>query len=587
MSLTEKSISEEKHAVARVPRDTWNAAGDAVGAAAAASNRRAPSHDLPSSVVEFIRLMGCADATADRELRRQLLLVRDYSVAVNNKVKGKELLSQGGHQLSRRLEATADFNCCLNVIFATSLLFTEETEDVAKDTLRSVITKLRVAQESGDEKQFRAAVVEVVNRILLCTPLQLPTRDASSGARQSHSTQPPPCSSVSPTCRAGSCSKSTRSVEVAPAATISQIVDDCLDFITVEDGVPVFLESRWRPWLNYFESGYFRYVAQLCESTSATSWPVESEAIAADAQDSNGKTAAAPFPVELIPDFATRRSYWCSTTSAYAQFSYILLAIFFVRTKDFSLNYLARVNKLVQYFWYQLESADGEPILVKEAAEMDSSSALISTPAPSNVATPSASQPPPRLDEDTRTAPQDELASATPGQQAVAVQTEQVAAASTPPQAAIQDAHSFSVNEDPCAASSLYQLPRPSFDDSTARRSIQGSRSVHVPGSRSGLDSKPHLIASSSTLRRRGHKCFISEKLPEDLKPSASAEQPPSTMPTPGDVAMELDGPPVRRASHVSFSRLSLLHEAVEEEDGAELDDAVSKSTEVEESNEL
>ena len=350
-------------------------------AAAATTIRLGASHDLPSSVTHFLCLSSASNtAAARKELRRQLLVLRDYCVGVSNKTKGKELLSQGGKSISKKVEASPDFNSCLDVIFATSLVFTEETEDVAKDTLRSIIAKLKAVQDCGDEKAFRAAIVEVVNRVLLCTPLVPPARDAKAAAEYEEAAAARAREDAAAAAAAEETSKKARRKNNSKkrkqpqqdGASELRLKDECLDFLTMEDGAPVLLESRWKRWLDYYEEGYLRYVEKLMEeqkkaqASGAALEPEEEEDD--DANDTDGAAMSVPL-VESIPFFTARQNYWKSTTNAYAQFCYLLLAIYFVRTKDFSLNYLARVNKLMQYYAYQIDSEDGEPIAVKEGPE--------------------------------------------------------------------------------------------------------------------------------------------------------------------------------------------------------------------------
>ncbi|CAJ1019412.1 hypothetical protein, conserved [Leishmania shawi] len=303
------------------------------------------SYDLPSSVKCFLWLCSTSRGSAAKELRRQLLVLRDYCVQLGNKIKGKELLSQGGRHISRKEVATVDFNCCLSIIFSTSLVFTGDTENVAKGTLRSIVGKLKSAQDMGDENVFRAAIIEVVNNILLSTPLRPPAHNTVSATTM----------------------RSSGRTRLERAKQEPSLRDECLDFLTVEDGVPVLLEGMWRRWLNYFEEGYVRYVEKLLaeqQQPSAASTEVRSED---EDEGSHYGSAAAP-TIAAVPIFTAWQSYWRLTTSAYAQFCHLLLAIFFVRTKDFSLNYLARVTKLVQYYTYQLECDEGGPIAVRADA---------------------------------------------------------------------------------------------------------------------------------------------------------------------------------------------------------------------------
>ncbi|AYU77058.1 hypothetical protein CGC21_18155 [Leishmania donovani] len=404
---------------------------------------RAP-HDLPSSVTRFLCLSSSSSPAAAKHLRRQLLVVRDCCVTLGNKVKGGELLSLGGGQISRKMEATADFNSCLGVLFAASLIFTGETEGVAKDTLCSVVAMLKSAQESGDEKVFRAAVVNIVNRILLCTPLKPPARNAAkeaarknAGKQQEHARQEP------------------------------KLKDECLDFLTVEDGAPVLLEGVWKRWLRYFEDGYVRYVEKLMTEEHQA---LEAAAAAAEADDEDkdeeaqyvdGVPATATQTISTVPLFTPWQDYWKSPTSAYAQFCYFLLAIFFVRTKDFSLNYLARVTKLVQYFTYQLESKDGEPIAVRTDTDAEEESAQSE-------------------DEDDETAP--------------------------PQQEGRQEKRAHS-------------LPMPEYDKAvTQRRFTMARRS----GSR-GLAPTVVSVKKAEKPRRHCHKCFLTDVLPGELRPSVEA----------------------------------------------------------------
>ncbi|KAG5484521.1 hypothetical protein LSCM1_07896 [Leishmania martiniquensis] len=396
--------------------------------------RLGASRDLPSSVTHFLSLSSASSSAAAKELRRQMLVVRDYCVGLSNRIKGKELLSQGGRHISRKVEATADFNSCLYVIFATSLVFTGETEDDAKDTLRSILGKLKAAQESGDEKVFRAATVEVVNRILLCTPLR-----------------PPACDAV----------RKSGGVKRRPNAE-QQLRDECLDFLSAEDGIPVLREGVWQRWLNFFETGYIRYVEQLLEEQQrAAEAPAAAGAASGTDDDDeaahNGEAAPAfAAPALLgVPFFTSWHSYWTSPPSAYAQFCHLLLAIFFVRTRDFSLNYLARVTRLVHCYSYQLEFEDGHPIPVKVGGgEADD-----------DVVNEEAAEPAQREEEEERS------------------------------------------------------LPMPEFDSGVTRRTLM-SISLSAERGRSPADEGHERLSKP---RRRCHKCFTTEELPEELRPSADA----------------------------------------------------------------
>ncbi|KAG5505625.1 hypothetical protein JIQ42_08391 [Leishmania sp. Namibia] len=421
-----------KHQPSRSARDRSRTSGSDE---AAFIPRLGASHDLPSSVTQFLSLSSASGSVAAKELRRQLLVLRDYCVGLGNKIKGKELLSQGGRYVSRKVEATADFNSCLGVIFATSLVFAGGTEDDAKDTLRSILEKLKAAQDSGDERVFRAAIVEVVNRILLCTPLKPPARDAAREEAQKSGRR-----------------KKRRIAE-------RQLKDECLDFLTVEDGVPLLLEGVWKRWLNYFEEGYIRYVESLLVEQQRAVEAAAAAACEADGEDEadyNGNAAlvAAVPAIATVPLFAGWQSYWKSTTSAYAQFCYLLLAIFFVRTKDFSLNYLARVTKLVHYYTYQLESEEGDPIAVK-VVDVD-------------------------VSDDESEEEGEEWAQP---------------------------------EEEECS------LPMPEYDSGVTRRTLM-SVSLSAERERSSVG-ESHEVPGKP--RRRWHKCFTTEELPEELRPSADA----------------------------------------------------------------
>ncbi|CBZ24684.1 hypothetical protein, unknown function [Leishmania mexicana MHOM/GT/2001/U1103] len=403
------------------------------------------SHDLPLSVTRFLCLSSSSNSGAARELRRQLLVVRDCCVALGNKINGRELLSLGGSQISHRVEATADFNSCLGVILSASLIFPGETESVAKDTLRSVVESLKSAQETGNETVFRAAVVKTVNRILLCTPLKPPARNAAKeavrrciGRRQEH-TAPEP-----------------------------KLKDECLDFLTVENGVPVLLEDVWGRWRRYFEEGYARYVDNLMaeqhQALEAAAAAAESdgEEKDAEAQRADDVLAAGGQTISTAPFFTPWQDHWRLPTSAYAQFCYLLLAIFFVRTKDFSLNYLARVMKLVQYFTYQLESVDGEPIAVR----MDT------------VATEDHAQS--EEEDDERAQPQP---------------------------------------AGPPTEERTHSLPMPEYDKAVTQRTF----TMRCRSSSRGLSPTVVSVKTVEKPRRHCHRCFLTDALPGDLRPSVEA----------------------------------------------------------------
>ncbi|KAG5509888.1 hypothetical protein JKF63_07533 [Porcisia hertigi] len=351
------SASSQRASYSRYPSCTVLDNSPTSGVQSTSSLRYGALNDLPLSVNHFLFLCSKAGTAATkRDLRRQLLVLRDHCVEFGNKMRGKELLSQGGKHISRRVEATVDFNSGLNVILASSLVFAEEAEDIDRDILCSIVEKLKSAQNSGDEKIFRATVVEVVNRILLCTPLAPPVCDLASLRTME-------------TCEV------TRQQSGEREPTLK---DECLDFLVLEEGIPVLLECRWMRWLRFFEEGYVQYVERLLneQQQAAKASAVADAAVDSDheeAKEAGRKghvtlAAGAP-PIAAMPLFTPRKAYWKSKTSAYAQFCHLLLAIYFVRTKDFSLNYLARITKLVQYYEHQLEFEDGKPIVVREGAE--------------------------------------------------------------------------------------------------------------------------------------------------------------------------------------------------------------------------
>ncbi|CAG9570520.1 hypothetical protein LMJF_12_1200 [Leishmania major strain Friedlin] len=445
----------------------------------ASTARLHASQDLPTSVTRFLCLSSSSNSAAAKDLRRQLLVVRDCCVALGNKVKGSELLLLGGSQLSRKVEAMADFNSCLGVIFAASLTFTGETEGVAKDTLCSVVEMLKSAQESGDEKVFRAAVVKIVNRILLCTPLRPPARNAaketarkSAGKQEQHAEQEP------------------------------KLEDECLDFLTVEDGVPVLLECVWKRWLRYFEDGYVRYVKKLMAEERQA---LEAAAAAAAADDYNGEeaqyvdgvSATTTQTISTVPLFTTCQDYWKSPASAYAQFCYILLAIFFVRTKDFSLNYLARVTKLVQYFTYQLEFEDGEPIAVRTDTDAEEDSAQSED------------------EDDDRTPPQ---------------------------------------QEGPRKEKQVHSLPMPEYDKAVTQRRFRMSRR----SSSQGLVPTVVSFKKAEKPRRHCHKCFFTDALPGDLRPSVEAVRQEEAEAAARDSEEHSHLPVVRRSANLDLSEHSI-----------------------------
>ncbi|KPA75676.1 hypothetical protein ABB37_08237 [Leptomonas pyrrhocoris] len=481
------------------------------GAQATAALRQGASHNLPSSVGHFLRLCSAPNSAAARkELRRQLLLLRDHCVGVNNRIKGAELLSQGGRGISKKVEARADFNSCLHVIFATSFVFADETEDIAKDTLRDIIAKLKVAEDCGDETAFRAAIIEVVNSVLLCNPL-IPAVKAAveheETAEERH--------------------KQQEGEDGADGAAEPQLEDDCLDFLTVEDGVPVLLESQWRHWLDYFEEGYLCYVEKLIEeqkheqadaAAAAAAAAPDAEADAEE-EEADGDAATAAVPViESVPILTAHESYWRSTRSAYAQFSYLLLAIFFVRTKDFSLNYLARVHKLVQYYAYQLDSAAGEPIAVKEADDADPEKG-------------------------------DEEAEVSHGNDA-SVQT----AAPEPEEAAEKQVEEH--REEEVVGEAIRTLPQPEFDESVTRRTRHSTRRSVLPEHTPSMTVAPE---PSRTPRRRTHRCFATEELPQELRPSAEAVREEEEEATDKDAAAAANShvPSVRRTTRLDIAEVS------------------------------
>ncbi|KPI87565.1 hypothetical protein ABL78_3362 [Leptomonas seymouri] len=461
------------------------------GAKTAAAIRLGASYDLPSSVMHFLCLSSASNpATARNQLCRQLLLLRDYCVELGNKIKGKELLSLGSAGISKKIEANPEFNCCLEVIIATSLVFTEETEDVAKDTLRNVITKLKAAQDTGDEKVLRAAIVEVVNRVLLCTPMAPPAKDAKSVVEQRGGAAAV-AQQVGEESKRGSGVRSKFQKNGAAVAAEPHLRDECLDFLTMEDGAPVLLEGRWKRWLDYYEAGYIRYVERLLREQTLEQERSAAAAAASDAEDreeeDRSDAAIDAHHIESIPIFTARQSYWRSTTSAYAQFCFVLLAIHFVRTTDFSLNYLARVSKLVQYYAFQLDSADGEPIAVRRG--------------------------PVEGDEDDDEEPhagqelqQDVLRGSTRS-----VPTKQPAQPE-PKEAEVKGVEGV--------ASTDRSLPLPQYDDSVTRRTrVITSGSVQMEDTPSKTAKPGHATLP----RRRSHKCFTTQELPPELRPPIEA----------------------------------------------------------------
>lgn len=521
---------------------------------ATATIRLGASHDLPSSVTHFLCLSSASNtAAARKELRRQLLVLRDYCVGVSNKTKGKELLSQGGKNISKKVEASADFNSCLDVIFATSLVFTEETEDVAKDTLRSIITKLKAVQDCGDEKTFRAAIVEVVNRVLLCTPLMPPAKDAKAAAEHVEAMAAQQEAEAEAEA-AGQGAKKGRKAQQAhhdsdAAAPEPRLKDECLDFLTMENGAPVLLEGRWTRWLNYFESGYIRYVEKLMAvqrsvlQQRGSAAPSDVEDDDAANEDGEDEAAAAVPLVESVPFFTARQSYWKSTTSAYAQFCYLLLAIYFVRTKDFSLNYLARVNKLVQYYAYQLDAEDGEPIAVKEGPvdEEDSEEEPEESEAESEEA-------------------HDEEAAAARGNEA-GVQTEQ------PQEEAAEKAEEPAEEEEEEVVETARSLPPPQYDEAVVRRTRptprRSARGEHTP-------SVTVAAEAPKPPRRRTHKCFTTEELPQELRPSASVVEAGEKAAAEQDTPAHAHVPSVRRTTRLDIAEVSTSRQR----ESAEVDSA-------------
>ncbi|GET86830.1 hypothetical protein, unknown function [Leishmania tarentolae] len=431
-------------------RSMMNSSKSSSGASRAIIARLNASHDLPSSVTRFLLLCSSSKSGAAKDLRRQLLVVRDNCVGLGNKMKGKELLSLGEGHVSRKVEATADFNSCLGVIFASSLMGMDGLVDFDKDTLFSLVKELKRAQESGDEKVFRAAIVTAVNRILLCTPLKPPRRNAakevtwrSTEGRQEHRQQEP------------------------------KLKDECLDFLTVKDGAPVLLEGVWGRWLRYFEDGYARYVDKLV-AEQHESLEAARDAAEADDKDEDEKAqhardvlAAAAQTIPTVPFFTPWQDSWRAQTSAYAQFSCFLLAIFFVRTKDFSLNYLARVTKLVQYFTYQLEFKDGEPIEVMMSADAYKDSA--------------------QSDEE------DEE----------------------------DDDTTLSQQEEPLTGEHAHSLPMPEYDRAVTQRKFTITERSQAP------ELAPSEVQAHRAERSRSHshKCFLTDVLPDDLRPSVETAQ--------------------------------------------------------------
>lgn len=519
--------------------------GNKTGRAAAkeaSSIRLGAAHDLPSSVAHFLYLSSSSSASstaaaAKKQLRRQLLVLRDYCVSAGNKTKDKELLSQGGRHISRKIEATPEFNSCLDVIFATSLVFTSETEDVAKDTLRSIVAKLKAVQDTGDERAFRSAVVEVVNRILLCTPLAPPARDPSA-------TTPASDSPSAKEAQRQAQAKSGRKKHPRPAAAAAEpkLRDECLDFLTVEDGTPVLLERVWKRWLNYFEHGYVRYVEKLRAEQQRSA-----DAAAAAAHDDDednededghgedgdaaesGDAAASQVPViAAVPFFTARQSYWKSTTSAYAQFCYLLLAIYFVRTKDFSLNYLARVTKLVQYYAYQLESEDSEPIAVKEGAAAHGDESEEDDEEDGDAYD----------DEDDA---EDQARSATP--HAEPEEEEEVAALP----AASED-------EEPSQSEAAVQTDTPEPEQPAAAEEAAEVRSLPTtPKPEEAERAATPPPAKPVRQRRRGHKCYPTQELPEELRPSTELAAAEETEAAARDSDEHSHVPVVRLTEHIDL----------------------------------
>lgn len=558
--MPSRSSSQAREAASLPPRPASNN-GDAArhpthnmlqsakpqAAAKAVTNiRLGASHDLPSSVTQFLSLSSTSNtAAAKKELRRQLLVLRDYCVDVSNKTKGKELLSQGGKNISKKVEASPDFNSCLDVIFATSLVFTEETEDVAKDTLRSIVSKLKAVQDCGDEKSFRAAIVEVVNRVLLCTPLMPPAKDVKAAAEHEET-----CAQAKQKAEAAEAGNrgSKRRQQRGGAAPEPRLKDECLDFLTMEDGAPVLLEGRWKRWLNYYEAGYIRYVEKLIEEQrSEQAKEAVSDAEEEGEADADADAAPAAPPVESVPFFTARQSYWKSTTSAYAQFCYLLLAIYFVRTKDFSLNYLARVNKLVQYYAYQLDFADGEPIAVKEGTVEEDDDEE-------------------EFEEESEEAEAETKAEAVQGN-AAGVQTEQ----SERPGA--QAREEKEKEKEAAAVKSTRSLPPPQYDETVVRRSrptpLRSARSEHTPSARVAPPEPP------KPPRRRTHKCFTTEELPQELRPSAGVVAKEEKEAEVKDTEAHSHVPAVRRTTRMDIAEVSTSRQR----DSAEMESA-KKATE-------
>lgn len=552
----------------RASRSMLQNSKPAAGAKAAATLRLGASHDLPSSVTHFLCLSSTSNsAAAKKELRRQLLVLRDYCVGASNKTKGKELLSQGGKSISRKVEATPDFNSCLDVIFATSLVFTEETEDVAKDTLRGIITKLKAVQDCGDEKAFRAAIVEVVNRILLCTPLLPPAKDAKAAAE--HEEQATAAAAAAAAEADGEEAKangkqkhhSSNGKRHQQDGEEPRLRDECLDFLTMEDGAPVLVEGRWKRWLDYYESGYVRYVETLMAEQAREQQ--NGAAAASDAEDDEGEdaanedapAAAAPL-VESVPFFTARQNYWKSTTSAYAQFCYLLLAIYFVRTKDFSLNYLARVNKLVQYYAYQLDAEDGEPIAVKEGPVEEESEADESEAEESEE------------EEEEPEEAQEEPEEAARGNEA-GVQTEQQQEEEPEPQSEPQpEEEEEPAEEEEEVTETARSLPPPQFDDSVIRRTRHSPRhSAPPPEHASSVSVAPEPVKAP---RRRTHKCFTTEQLPAELRPTAADEEEAAAEAQ--DTEAHSHVPVVRRTTKMDIADVATSQQR--ERESAEVDSA-------------